>query len=101
MTLIEVDYRDTIKKADRLEELSAQLNKIATEKLADLKSGMGRNWKGSSSELFQKKTKTLIWQLTSQANNLRAAARDIRKAAENYRRLEQSANLIFGKTPRI
>lgn len=96
MAFIEIDYADTIRKADRLEELAVKLNNIAAAKMAELQSGMNRNWKGSASAIYQKKTNTLIQQITSQAKSLKSAAKSIRKSAEDYRRLEQLANTLFG-----
>lgn len=96
MTQIEIDYNDTLKKADRLEELAKRLNEIAKSKMAGIQSGISRNWKGSAAELYRKKTATLARQLTSQAKSIRSTANSIRSAAEEYRRLERLANSIFG-----
>ena len=96
MGLIDIDYRDTLKKADRLEALAQEIRSVAVRDLPDLQSGVGRNWKGSAAELYRKRNQALARQAEAQARDLQRTARNLRAAAERYRRLEAAANAIFG-----
>lgn len=96
MALIDIDYQDTLKKADRLEALASNLRSISTRNLQDLQAGVGRTWRGSAAELYRKRTQTFSRQVESQAKELQNMARSLRAAAERYRRLEELANSIFG-----
>ena len=58
MALIDIDYQDTLKKADRLESLANDLQSISTRNLQDLQASMSRTWRGSASELCKKRTQT-------------------------------------------
>lgn len=96
MALIDIDYQDTLRKADRLETLANDLRNISTRNLQDLQSGVGRTWRGSAAELYKRRTQTFSRQIESQAKELQSMARSLRASAERYRRLEEMANSIFG-----
>lgn len=96
MSVVEIDYRDTLKKADQLEELARELRTIASRDLQDLQSGVSRAWKGSSAERYKKHAQTLSRQVEAQAKNLQNAAKGLRRTAERYRFLESGANRFFG-----
>ncbi len=96
MALIDIDYQDTLKKADRLESLANDLQSISTRNLQDLQASMSRTWRGSASELCKKRTQTFSRQIEAQAKELQNMARSLRASADRYRRLEALANSIFG-----
>lgn len=88
---IEMDYQNMIRKADRLEELARQLKAIADNDLGTLQKNIRVAWKGSSGELYQQKVNKLNANLQSEIITLNRNARGIRNAAENMRRIEESA----------
>lgn len=96
MALIDIDYQDTLRKANRLEALANDLRGISTRNLQDLQAGVGRSWRGSAAELYKKRTRTFSNQIEAQARELQRMARSLRASAERYRRLENLANSIFG-----
>jgi len=96
MALIDIDYRDTLRKAEQLERLASELRSISTRDLQDLRSGVGRTWRGSAAELYKKRSRTFSRQIESQAKELQRMARSLRQSAERYRRLEILAKGIFG-----
>lgn len=96
MGFIDIDYRDTLKKANQLEALAMELRSIAARDLQNVQSGVGRTWRGSAAELYKKRAQTLSRQAEAQARDLQSLARGLRQAAERYRRLEAAANAIFG-----
>lgn len=96
MSLIDIDYQDTLRKADQLERLAEELRQVSAHDLQDLQSGVGRTWRGSSAELYRKRMQTLQRQVDAQARDLKSTASRLRQAAEHYRRLELMANSIFG-----
>lgn len=96
MTSIEIDYRDTIKKADHLEALAKELRKVASRDLQELQSGMGRSWRGSAAEMYKKRTTTFSRLIESRAKELEGLAQSLRQSAERYHWLEMTAQNIFG-----
>lgn len=96
MGLIDIDYRDTLKKADRLEALAQEIRTVATRDFPELQSGGSRNWQGSAAELYRKRNQALARQVEAQSKTLQRTARNLRVAAERYHRLELAANAIFG-----
>lgn len=96
MALIEIDYRDAMKKADRLDELAQELRNLAAQDLQSIQSGVSRGWKGSASELYQKRLKSYKQQVEAHAKDCQALAASLRNAAKRYQQLEALANSIFG-----
>ena len=96
MALIEVDYLDALRKADRLDELAQELRSLATQDLQSIQSGVSRSWKGSASELYQKRMRTYRQQVEAHANDCKNLASGLRTAAKRYQQLEMLANGIFG-----
>ena len=96
MALIEVDYHDALRKADRLDELARELRNIAAQDLQNIQSGASRSWKGSASELYQKRLRTHKQQVEAHAKDCQSLANSLRKAAKRYQQLEMLANSIFG-----
>lgn len=96
MALIEVDYQDTLRKADRLDALARELRSLAAQDLQSIQSGVSRNWKGSASELYQKRMRTYVRQVEAHAKDCQSLANSLRKAAKRYRQMEMLANSIFG-----
>jgi len=96
MGLIDIDYRDTLRKADQLERLASELRGISTRELQNLRSGVGRSWWGSSAEMYKKRSVTLSRQIESQARDMQRMANSLRQSAERYRRLEILSKTIFG-----
>lgn len=96
MAFIEIDYRDTLRKANELDRLARELRSIASRDLQDLQSGIGRSWRGTPAQQYQKRARTLSQKTLSQAKDLEKMARSLRAAAERYRMLELAAHTIFG-----
>ena len=96
MSIINVNYKDMLKKADRFESLAGELKSIAANDLNDMQSGMNQGWKGSSAELCKKRMQQMSHRIEGQAQALQAAANVLRAAAEGYRILENITNGIFG-----
>lgn len=96
MALIEIDYVDTIRKAEELEQLARELKSISANGLEEIKSGIDAGWKGSASVLYKKKINELSHQLASQAEDLLKIAERLGKTAKRYQKLEQMAKNIFG-----
>lgn len=96
MSVIEINYQDMVKKAERLESLAGNLRSIASRDLSDMQSSVNQGWKGSSAELCKKRMRQMAHRIESQAKSLQNAANALRTSAERYRRLENLANNIFG-----
>lgn len=96
MSSIEIDYRDTLKKAEQLDSLSRELRAIASRDLSDLQSGVNQAWQGSCAELYKKRVRELAQQVEAQARTFQSIAGGLRRTAERYRILESTANGIFG-----
>ena len=86
---INVNYKDTLRKAQELEELADELEHKYAARLAGIRNSMGRDWKGDSAVFYGKKIGKLEDKVKSRSKQLRNAASALRIAAERYRILEQ------------
>lgn len=96
MAIIDIDWRDTMNKADQLDDLAEELQHLIYCELTDMEDGAGSRWQGSAAELYRKKARTYVRQIQSEQKNLRSLARGLRKTAETYRDLEQLGKSLFG-----
>ena len=97
MAQIELDYYDTIRKADRLEELSRKLRAIAERSVYSGLSAIDSTWSGTAADLYKKKTRIYAEQLLSQAKELEQLAKGIRSSAERLKRVDETFSTIFGR----
>lgn len=96
MAWIEVDYQNMLEKADQLENLAKDLQKISNQDLQKVQSGVNQCWHGSAAELYKKKLGIYSQQVASHALAFLVLARALRGAAKKYQDLEHIANSIFG-----
>ena len=81
--MITIGYRDTLKRAQELEQLATEMERKCAARIGRLRSGMNSSWTGDSAVFYQKS------KARHGAKDLRAAALALRIAAERYRILEE------------
>lgn len=91
-----IDYEDTLKKADELEELADEIENRVLKNLSDTAGAARGTWTGSTAEKYQSKNKRLMDKLSGHARDLRRTAEGLRKAAKRFKRAEERAKAIFG-----
>lgn len=96
MALINIDYKDTMNKAEQLEAKAKELRKLANRNLESIQSTSRKNWTGSASKLYEKRLNTFSRQMLSQANTLERLAKELYAASRFYHTIETSAEQIFG-----
>lgn len=93
---IYMDYQAMKQKADRLDELAAEIESLAGNRV-DCHSSAIHSWKGDSGEMCRQKVTKLGNNLRKQAKDLHSTANAIRSAAERQYRLEMAlAALVSG-----
>jgi uncharacterized protein YukE len=85
---ITMNYRDTLKKAQELEELADEMDRKCAARIDRLRDGMRSNWTGDAAAFYCKKLDQLEGKARNRAREMRAAASALRIAAERYRILE-------------
>ena len=96
MGIIDIDWRDTINKAEQLESLAGDLQRVIDNELQRLQDAAGNRWQGAAAELYRKKARTFVQQMQSEQKELRNLALSLKKTAQVYRDLEKLGNTIFG-----
>ena len=96
MGLIDIDWRDMMKKADTLDEVAADLQRTINNQMARMQAGARNNWQGTAADLYRNRARTLTQKAQQERNSVKKMASDLRAAARRYRDLEAMANNIFG-----
>ena len=96
MALIDVDYQDTLRKAERLDELATKLDNIVMHDLESVYTGVNNSWHGTAADRYKSKERTYNGQIRARARRLRELARGLRQAAERYHRIEMAAKSLWG-----
>lgn len=86
---IYMDYRVMREKAQRLEELAAELRTVAQNQVGYY-CGNLNFWKGDSGDICRQKLRKLENNLNKQAKDLQHTASALRSAAERQYRLEMA-----------
>ena len=92
---IQMHYRDTLRKADRLEELAAELLKVAGTELADVEQQTSAMWRGAGCDRYHTKHAQMADLAKKHARQLRDAAKALRSSAERLYKVEMMALEIF------
>ncbi len=96
MGQIELDYYDTIRKADRLEELAGKLRLIANAQIYRGLHAAESTWTGAAADQYKKKTRIFAEQMISQAGELERLAKAIRSSAERLKRIDEAFGSMIG-----
>ena len=90
-----IDYRDTLRKADELDNLARQIENRVLDYMGRSGSIAQAAWTGTTAEIYKRKNMQIMDKLSGHARELRSTAEGIRKAANYYKWLEEQANAIF------
>lgn len=96
---IQLNYARAINQAKKLDDLAAQLRRIASSDLQSAMNNLSNNWSGESASAFLKKAQKANEDLLKNAKLLTSTASAIRKSAENIRNSElQALDIINQKS---
>lgn len=94
LLFIEMEFAQANRQADKLDEIAANLEKTAEDKLGDTLSGIGSAWKSDTSAAYLKKGQTVQEDLRKRAKEIRKAADSVRKIAKTVYEAEKKASQI-------
>ena len=92
---IEINFQDTIAKANRLEELAEKMNTICTGEIAEAGGNIAVNWEGDARELYKQSLERVNQRLINEAKSLRQIAQLMGKGARRLKKVEDLAKSIF------
>ena len=95
--MIEINYQDTINKAEQLEDLAFDIKHICQSDIAGITDSCNAVWKGDASSDFQKKLGKLQSQIEKRSKNLESTAGALGKSARRLKQAEEYAKLLFAK----
>ena len=88
---IVLDIEEAGKKAQELENLASQLEKISDTELDEILTSIQNAWKGDNATAFIKKGTTLAGNINTSAGQLRRIAETIRTIAKNLQAADAQA----------
>lgn len=88
---IEMDFSRAMSQAEELEQLSKELNEIATEHVKGALRLLLVNWQGENAELFCEKGEVLTGEMLDTADDLIKIARNIKSTANIVYTAEKAA----------
>lgn len=88
---IEMNFTRAISQAEELEQLSKELNAIATEQIRGALKMLMFNWQGDNAELFYEKGDVLSNQMLDTADDLIKVAKNIARTADIVYNAEKTA----------
>lgn len=94
MQRIDIQYKEAMRKADRLEELANKLSRRAADEIRNLSDDISRQWEGEEAEAFLKKTSIIESDISKIVKNIRSCAATIRKIAKQTMQTEMQAAQI-------
>ena len=94
LLFIEMEFAQANKQADKLDEIAADLEKTANDKLGDSLSGIGSAWKSDTAAAYLKKGQVVQNDLLKRAKEIRKAADSVRKIAKTVYDAEKKASQI-------
>ena len=93
---IEIDYRNTIRKAQRLRELAGELEGIRQSRIGGSLNNLPGAWRGDASAMYDGKLRKLDDKVRKRIKELRNAADGIEKAAKRLHDAEMYGLSLFG-----
>lgn len=88
---IRMDFKNTIKQADKLESLSGKMERIAENDLVNTRSNLSCNWKGDNAASYIKKVQIVEGDISSIAKNLNKTSDVLREIAQKTYEAEMRA----------
>lgn len=97
MANIIVDFRDTFNKVKRIEQLSNQVNRIATRTVDGIGENIPSVWTGDGADRYQKKLNKINARIKKRAQDLNKNARGLEASANRLKKAEEYAKTLFSK----
>lgn len=91
---IEFDFRQAISRAEELEQVAAEMKKLADEELASSLQALSTAWKGEAASAYLSKGSRLKDKILKSSNDLYKTARTIRNVAKRTYDAEMNAYRI-------
>lgn len=91
---IEFDFRQAIKRAEELEEIAADMKKLADDDLETSLQSLSTAWKGEAASAYLTKGSRLKDKILKSSNDLKKTARTIRSVAKRTYDAEMAAYRI-------
>ena len=94
---IEINYRDTVNKANRLVELADEINIICTNEIIQTSNAISSNWQGTGGNQYKKMIERVNTRLINKSKELKETAEAMEGSASRLKKIEEYAASIFSK----
>ena len=94
---LEINYRDTIRKAEQLQTLARDITGVCGSTIENIQSATCSAWVGDGGDKFRKKLNKSNVALSNKAKSLNKLASDLGKTARRFEMIEKAALSVFKK----
>lgn len=91
MQQINIQYREAMRRANRLDELANRLSRRAATEIRNLSDNVHMQWEGEEAEAFSKKTAIIEAEISKTVKNIRSCAATVRRIANQAIQTEMQA----------
>lgn len=91
---IEMNFRQTLAQADKLDELAERLSNVSDKQFGGSLQNLAAGWKGENASIYMQKGAKLQNKMNASVKDLHDAAGRIRKAAQRLYAAEMAALAI-------
>lgn len=95
MAFIDIDFGDTIGKAEQIKEKAEEINSISCANLGQDFDRLASAWKGDSGELYISKALKINRTIANKSDELKKTAEALKGKAERLRKVEELGVSIF------
>ena len=92
--MIRMEYDKAMKQAEKLDQIAADLRRVADQRFTPSLSRINRAWKSDSSVKFVRKGNKLAEEIRTRAKEIEKAAKTVRTIARNTYNAEMRARQI-------
>ena len=92
--VIEFNYKEALRQARELEQISEELKKLVDRRLKNQQAELGVVWKGESAQVFQKKADELFDDIKKTAAKTQRIAHSVQTTAKSIKSAEELAEKI-------
>lgn len=92
--MIRMEYNKAMKQAEKLDQIAADLRRVADQRFTPSLAQVNRAWKSDASVKFIRKGNKLAQEILARAKELEKAAKTVRTIAKNTYNAEMRARQI-------
>lgn len=97
MAFMQVDFQDSLRKAQQISQLSGEVRTTAQSNIDDIEKNIPSVWSGDGADKYRKKINKISTRVKNRADMLQRNASGLKTSANRMKRAEEYALSLFSK----